>query len=427
MTFLLLIGCSVKKNTSIVSPNSINPIFASNKKLDFSLNLGPTALPFSMEIKKNSEGNFFGIISNAEEKIETPPFEIIGDSIFIKSSFFNSIFKGKISLDSYGKFITKIEGVWRNNMKPGIYEIPFIANVVDNVPKDFSLNYLSNNATYHPSIFNGKWEVTFSPKTTDEYKAIGVFNVNDLKLTGTFLTETGDYRFLEGYGNTVDSASLSCFDGSHAFCFNFLPNKTGDTLAGMFYSGKHWSEPWVAVRNDRFELQNPDSLTYIKEGFDGINFSFPNLENTIVNYPSDKFDNKVTIIQIMGSWCPNCVDETKVLSGFYNSYKEKGLEVVALCFETTKDFEKSKNNVLTHKNHLEAKYDFLIAGLANTKAASEALPMLNKVMSFPTTIFIDKKGVVRKIYTGFYGPSTGKYHDQYLEQTTSFIEKLLAE
>lgn len=391
------------------------------------MNLGGATLPFTMEVKKDNQGLFYGIISNAEEKIETAPFEIIGDSIFIKSTFFNSVFKGKYVLDSYGKFITKIEGNWRNYMKPGVYEIPFTGEVVENLPADFSLNNLSHDSFYHPSSFKGKWEVTFSPNTEDEYKAIGIFNVNDLKITGTFLTETGDYRFLEGVGNTYDPARLSCFDGSHAFYFDFLPNKTEDTLKGMFYSGKHWSEPWIAVRNDKFELQNPDSLTYIKKEYDGVSFSFPNLEKEVVSFPSEKFNNKVTIIQIMGSWCPNCVDETKVLSDFYNSYKEKGLEVVALCFETSSDFDKAKNNVTTHKNHFNANYEFLIAGTANTKSASAALPMLNKVMSFPTTIFIDKKGKVRKVYTGFYGPGTGNYHVQYLEQTTSFIEKLLSE
>ncbi len=391
------------------------------------MNLGEVTLPFSMEIKKNAAGSFYGIISNAEEKIETPVFEFKGDSVFIRSLVFNSVFKGKFSVDSYGKFITKIEGRWRNYMKPNVYEIPFVADVVDNLPANYSLDNLSDNATYHPSLFKGKWEVTFSPGSEDEYKAVGIFKVNDLRLTGTFLTETGDYRFLEGIGNTVDPATLSCFDGSHAFYFNFLPNKKGDTLTGMFYSGKHWSEPWIAVRNDLFELQNPDSLTYIKEGYDGFNFSFPNLENEIVSYPSEKFKGRVTIVQIMGSWCPNCVDETRVLSDFYNTYRAKGLEVVALCFETNDDFEKSRKNVLIHKNHLNVNYDFLIAGTANKKAASEALPMLNKIMSFPTTIFIDKKGVVRKIYTGFYGPGTGNYHVQYLDQTTSFIEKLLSE
>jgi hypothetical protein len=53
--------------------------------------------------------------------------------------------------------------------------------------------------------------------------------------------------------------------------------------------------------------------------------------------------------------------------------------------------------------------------------------MLNKVMAFPTSIYIDKKGIVRKIYTGFYGPATGDAHIKFVEETTRFVEKLLAE
>jgi hypothetical protein len=76
---------------------------------------------------------------------------------------------------------------------------------------------------------------------------------------------------------------------------------------------------------------------------------------------------------------------------------------------------------------LEAEFPFLIAGVASKSKASEALPMLSAVSSYPTTIIIDKKGKVRKIYTGFYGPSTGLYYTHYVEQTENFIEKLLAE
>jgi thiol-disulfide isomerase/thioredoxin len=146
-----------------------------------------------------------------------------------------------------------------------------------------------------------------------------------------------------------------------------------------------------------------------------------------VNFPSEKYKNKVTIIQIMGTWCPNCMDETKVLSDFYNKYNSRGMEVIGLAFETTSDFEKASKDVSNHKKHFNAQYEFLIAGQSGTKNASAALPMLNQVMSFPTTIFIDKKGVVRKISTGFYGPSTGSYYSRYIEQTSDFIEKLLVE
>lgn len=425
--FIFLLGCA-SQNKTIITDNTVKkPLFPVGRALTFSLDLGPVSMPVRMSITKNTAGEYVGTIHNAEEKIETLPFRFVGDSIFIRTPMFNSEFKGVMAYDPYGKFIKNISGNWRNYMKAGIYEIPFTAEVTETPFPDYTSTNVKEGATYHPAQMNGKWEVTFSPGTNDEYKAIGVFKSNDLKITGTFMTETGDYRYLEGIGNTIDPVQLSCFDGSHAFNFEFSPNQKGDTIKGMFYSGKHWKEPWVAVRNDQFELTNPDSLTFIKDGYSGLEFSFPNLNNETVTFPSQKFENKVIIIQLMGSWCPNCVDETKVMAEFYKSYNEKGLEVIALCFESTDDFEKSIKDVSLHKNYFNAQYEFLIAGKGNTKNAAAALPMLNHVMSFPTTIFIDKKGLVRKIYTGFYGPSTGNYYTRYIEQTSAFIEKLLAE
>jgi thiol-disulfide isomerase/thioredoxin len=340
---------------------------------------------------------------------------------------FNSEFKGKIKFDVYDKFIESISGKWRNHMKAGVYEIPFIALSSESPYPNYKNENIPDGAKYYPSQLDGKWEVTFSPGTKDEYKSIGVFKSEDLKITGTFMTETGDYRYLEGIGNMIDPIQLSCFDGSHAFYFDYAPNKNNDTLRGMFYSGKHWKEPWVAIRNDKFELRNPDSLTFLKDGYKEITFSFPNLSNEKVDFPSEKYKNKVTIIQIMGTWCPNCMDETKVLSDFYTEYNSKGLEVIGLAFETSADFEKASKDVSNHKKYFNAPYEFLIAGQSGTKYASAALPMLNKVMSFPTTIFIDKNGNVRKISTGFYGPGTGSYYTRYIEQTSDFIEKLLSE
>ena len=129
----------------------------------------------------------------------------------------------------------------------------------------------------------------------------------------------------------------------------------------------------------------------------------------------------------MGTWCPNCVDETKFLSPFYDKYKPKGLEIIGLAFERTDDFDKAVSNVNRLKAKFQANYEFLITMKTGSQQASEALPMLNKVMAFPTTIYIDKKGDVRKIYTGFYGPATGENYTKYIKETTAFVEKLLAE
>ena len=59
----------------------------------------------------------------------------------------------------------------------------------------------------------------------------------DGRVTGTFLTETGDYRYLEGVVDG-DSLKLSCFDGSHAFLFHAALDQ--DSFRGRFWSGTHW-------------------------------------------------------------------------------------------------------------------------------------------------------------------------------------------
>ena len=171
--------------------------------------------------------------------------------------------------------------------------------------------------------WSGKWESTFSPGTKDSSKAICLFK-DDTNFTGTFLTETGDYRFLEGYSFN-GTFLLSCFDGSHAFLFT--GEIKGDSIInGHFYSGSHHHETWVAKRNDKFELRNPDSLTYLKPGFTKVDFNFKNLDGKNVSLQDEKFKNKVVIIQIMGTWCPNCMDETKFLAPFYDKYNSKGLD-----------------------------------------------------------------------------------------------------
>ncbi|MCC6691208.1 MAG: TlpA family protein disulfide reductase [Bacteroidia bacterium] len=280
------------------------------------------------------------------------------------------------------------------------------------------------------ALFNGKWEITFSPNTSDEYKGIGLFehtNKFSQHVTGTILTETGDYRYLEGAAVNDTTLYLSCFDGAHAFVFS-AKMKSDNTLHGDFYSGSHWHEKWQAKRNDKFELRNPDSLTFLKTGYSKLEFSFPDLSGNNVSLSDTKYKNKVVIVQIMGSWCPNCMDETKFLSTFYEQHKAAGLEVIALAYERTGDVKKAISNVQRVIKKFNCNYDALIAATSSdNKKASETLPMLNKIMSFPTTIFIDKKGNVRKIYTGFSGPATGSYYEKYVDDINAFVGKLLKE
>lgn len=400
---VFLFGCSVASSYAQTSDLQAG-VWRGVLKLNDS-----TELPFNFEIKTTGQEVSMDII-NADEHIKTTEFSFKDDSVFIKMPVFNSEFRLKKS----SSFMT---GVWINRSRKEETSIPFTA--VYNQSQRFLLPQKK-----HPLI-KERWKVTFEPGTKDEYFSVGLFQTVDNKTSGTFTTETGDYRYLQGFSDDKKFI-VSCFDGAHAYLF-YADRKNGELINGHFYANKSGHENWVAIPDKTFELRDPYSLTYLKPGYSKIDFSFKNLEDKKVSLSDEKFKNKVIIVQLMGSWCPNCMDETKFLAGFYDAYKNKGVEVIGLAFERTSDFTKAIGNVTRLKTRFNASYEFLITEKTGKDQASDALPMLNAVMAFPTTIYIDKKGNVRKIYTGFNGPATGEKYTTYVQETTAFIEQLLKE
>ncbi len=406
---LVIVSCSNDSNNQ--TQNTVaSSLVEGSWLLEFKLSEKNIA-PVNFNLIK-VDSNYQVEFSNADEKILAKRVSVSEDNITIHDPIFNTWFEGKI-INS-----TSIKGKWFKDGKD--YEIPFTAT--HGVTSRFKK---PNNYKKTDVNISGKWEVDFSKNNPDDhYKAIGQFEQVDDYVTGTFMTETGDYRFLEGnmYKNNL---YLSCYDGSHLFLFK--ATLVNEKLTGVFWSGTHWEEPWVAEKNDDFELTNPDSLTYLKEGFDELAFTFPNTDGEDVSLTDDKYKGKVVIVNIMGPWCPNCKDETAYLSNLYDNNREKGLEIIALSFDKSEDFDVARDNILKIKSFFNVEYDFLIAGKANKIAAAKSLPMLNHVMSYPTTIFIDRNGKIRKIRTGFYGPGTGSYYTRYSEETNDFIAKMLAE
>jgi hypothetical protein len=55
------------------------------------------------------------------------------------------------------------------------------------------------------------------------------------------------------------------------------------------------------------------------------------------------------------------------------------------------------------------------------------LPQLVDIANFPTTIFVNKKGQIEKIHTGFSGPGTGEHYDEQKKEFYDEVKGLLAE
>jgi peroxiredoxin len=195
----------------------------------------------------------------------------------------------------------------------------------------------------------------------------------------------------------------------------------------LFFSGKAKGRSWSAVKDPTAALPDPGSLTYLKPGHTKIDFRFPGSEKDTIRLSDPKYQGKVVILQLFGTWCPNCMDETKFMASWYEKNKDRGVEIIGLAYEKKPDLSYARERVQKMKQKLNVSYDFAIAGTADNESASSSLPMLNQVMSFPTTIFIDKTGKVRKIHTGFSGPGTGKYYTDFIEEFNLFVGKLLNE
>ncbi|HET6992026.1 MAG TPA: TlpA disulfide reductase family protein, partial [Bacteroidia bacterium] len=273
--------------------------------------------------------------------------------------------------------------------------------------------------------YSGKFECDFSPGTADSSKAIGIFKQDGWKITGTFLTETGDYRFLEGELMNCSEMDVSCFDGSHAFLFKLKPGSDGKYHGNAWY-GKSGYENWIAKRNDNFQLCDPEKLTFVKDS-SNINFTFNDLNGKPVSLSDPKFKGKVVIVQIMGSWCPNCMDETAWMTEVYKKYNAQGLEIIGLAYERSADTAKANTNIRRLKNHYGVDYTLLNTGKSGRDAASASLPFLNGIMSFPTTIYIDRNGKVRMVYTGYNGPATGTAYEKDSAEALRLIQQLLSE
>lgn len=350
-------------------------------------------------------------VLNAEEEVIFDQVRIIGDSIIFAHPIYEGVFKGVFAGDS----IT------------GVFIKPSLNRVVPFKMKQGRQERFAVSAAPKATV-TGNWETVFSPnKPADRYIAKGIFKQVGHKVTGTFRTTTGDYRYLDGSVEN-DTLRLSTFDGAHAFLFE--AKVQGDTLMeGMFYSGNHWKEPFTSRKNETYELPRADSLTFLREGYEKLEFSFPDTNGKEVSLSDERFQNKVVIVQIMGTWCPNCLDETRYYTEYYNENKNENLAFVSLAFEYATTKEKAIAAINRLKDKVGIPYPILLAqyGSSDKQKANQKLPMLSQVLSYPTTIFIDKTGKVRKIHTGFNGPATGKKYDDFKKSFEGFVGKLLEE
>ena len=193
--------------------------------------------------------------------------------------------------------------------------------------------------------------------------------------------------------------------GSHAFLFR--AEVENDTIYGEFRSGNHYKSRWKAFRNDDFELADPYQMS--KAAGEPIDFSFPDVNGNPWRFAENTAQAKVKLINIMGTWCPNCKDELRFLKEIVEQYGTEEISVVSIAFEKYKDQREALSVMKKYKDVMGMDWPFLLGGSASKAEAAEKLPFIDTVYSFPTLLILDKNNRIADVHTGFYGPATNRY------------------
>ncbi len=361
------------------------------------------SLPFNFDVKDN-----IATIHNVEERIPATISAMKNDSILIRLPDFDA----EIHASSFGDFLV---GEFFNLSRKENNIISFRASAntayrFSDKPEKTSIN------------ITGKWKAKFDGEDDENKYSVGIFNQEGNRVTGTFLTNTGDYRFLEGE-ISGKQLSLSAFDGAHSFLFT-ADITNNEITNGHFFSGLHWHDTWSAVRDSSFNLQDERSFSHLKEGYSKLEFTFPDVNGKMISLSDNEFKNKVVIVQIMGSWCPNCLDETRYLSNWYNTNKPNDVRIIGLDYEKITDTTIAYKNIRRLIDRYNVSYPILFGGSSNRVEAGKTLPMLSRVFSFPTTIYVNKDGTVREIHSGFNGPATGEYFEVYKREFVHLMDEM---
>lgn len=389
---ILLISCNSEDSEKLELGNYVGRLEVENNKY----------LPFNFSVTNDSTL----VVQNSSEIVD---FSIVysNDSIFIKSKVFEGFIKGVLVENKINGFFT-IESLDRS--------VPFSSYKNNN---RFNIDFDENK-----KLTLNRWKFTFNPNKDNASFSVGIFNsIGENEISATFRTTTGDYGYMHG-GYKENKIVLSTFNGSRAYLFEAEMNK--DSIEGVMYAGNHSKTIVKGVLDNDFELSNEYSLTSLKGKNQKFDFSFENTLGKLISIDDKFYDGKSMVVQLMGSWCSNCLDESKFYVDYMNKNELKDIEFVALAFEYAKTKDDALNSIQKLKKQLGINYPILLAqyGSSDKSRALEKFPMLNKIISYPTTIFLDKNKDVIKIHTGFNGPATGEKYTEFINEFNSTIKFL---
>jgi thiol-disulfide isomerase/thioredoxin len=369
---------------------------------DATITVNDTEIPFRLELS-GAAPNVTGAFFNGADKVPSTSGRFENGALVL-------------NFNQYG---SKLEATWKDGALTGTYTRSNRTYAIRATPASSSTAAATENV---PSIA-GQWEI---PASSSKGESAWRFVVRQsgAKVSAAILRVDGDTGAIEG---TYRSGKfvLSHFDGARPLLMEVTP--AGDGTLEIVENGK---QKLTAVRSAEARAKNlpvptdPATHTSVKDPNEPLHFSFQDLSGKTISDTDERFRNKVVIVAIGGSWCPNCHDEAPFLEALYRKYHDRGLEVVGLFFEEA-DQLKDPKRVQAFIRQYGIEYPMLLAG--ETGQLHEKLPQAVNLDCWPTTFFLGRDGRVREVHAGYAAAASGVYHDDLEKNVNELLERLLDE
>lgn len=375
-------------------------------------------------------GRWDAMVMVSNNTIEIPfTFEIVAAGSGIRGHFFDgdvtvpsavgTFANGAIDLrfDQYGARLlaTLADGRLEGKYDRGTRGAPYPFRAVRSVP--------ATTVTSGVPSIGGEWRIPVK-NSRNEASWRFIVHQSGAAVSASILRIDGDTGTLSGrYADGV--FLISHFSGARPVKYEVraLPDGTLELL-------QNGREHLTAVRvsdpraRDLGAPTSPTQFTRMKNPSEPLRFSFKDLDGRVVSNTDSRFAGKVVMVNITGSWCPNCHDEAPFLMQLYRTYKAKGLEIVGLAFEEADQLtDPVRPRAFVKQFGIE--FPMLLAGEPEEAAAK--LPQAENLNAFPTTFVVGRDGRVRSVHAGFASVATGQVHAESKAAMTAEIERLLAE
>ena len=382
---------------------------------------------FGVDLRAKPDGTLQATLVNATDRqpFSSATWDEKDSTLTLRINYYDGVLTARMVSPQ------RMEGEYSRQTSGGMAHIPVVL-----VPHHES----AAKKPWTGASLTGNWLFTWAGEQGAEKTTQANFHQQKLAdadgrvpVTGIIEPVSGDTGLLHGQIFTGPDGKphfhLSRFDGIHVMAIDgeFLPD---GSLKGN-EGGVVALESFTAIRSSNSATANPnalaETLTHMRDFAEPFRFSGVDASGKTLNQDSPEFKGKPLIIDIFGTWCPNCHDEAPLLEKLYRKYHPQGLQIVGLAYEYVDDAARNQHQIAIYRAKYGLTFPLLLSGTTDEGQIATTLPPLVNFGAFPTSIYVDRTGHVRAILAGFTGPSTGEKYQEVQQRMDELARKIVGE